>query len=70
MLGMPAEGRGADAETDMITNRHKYFRWTKRTALLTFAYAVAFPAFVGYIAYTTDVSAAFTLGTRGLGAGR
>lgn len=70
MIGMLAQGRGADAETDMITNRHKYFRWTKRTAFITFAYAVAFPAFVGYFAYTTDVSAAFTLWTRGVGAGR
>jgi hypothetical protein len=70
MIGMLAQGRGADAETDMITNRHKYFRWTKRTAFITFAYAVAFPAFVGYFAYTTDVSAAFTLWTGGVGAGR
>lgn len=41
---------------DMIINRHKYFRWTKRTAFLTFAYVVAVPAFVGYIGFVTDVS--------------
>lgn len=41
---------------DMINNRHKYFRWTGRTARITFAYVVAFPAFVGYWAYKTDVS--------------
>ena len=41
---------------DMIVNRHKYFRWTKRTAFLSFAYVVAFPAFVGYWAFVTDVS--------------
>ena len=41
--------------TDMMVNRHKYFRWTGRTARITFAYMVAFPAFIGYLAYTTDV---------------
>lgn len=40
---------------DMFVNRHQYFRWTPRTAYLTFAYVVAFPAFIGYLAYTTDV---------------
>ncbi|KAI9865502.1 MAG: hypothetical protein M1824_002241 [Vezdaea acicularis] len=39
---------------DMFVNRHQYFRWTPRTAYLTFAYVVAFPAFIGYLAYTTD----------------
>jgi len=39
----------------MMVNRHKYFRWTGRTARITFAYMVAFPAFIGYLAYTTDV---------------
>lgn len=46
----------------MIVNRHKYFRWTKRTALLSFAYVVAFPAFVGYWAFVTDVSFPSPLG--------
>ena len=40
----------------MMVNRHKYFRWTGRTARITFAYMVAFPALIGYLAYTTDVS--------------
>ena len=40
----------------MWINRHKYFRWTGRTARITFAYVVAFPALIGYLAYTTDVS--------------
>ena len=40
----------------MMVNRHKYFRWTGRTARITFAYMVAFPAFMGYLAYTYDVS--------------
>ncbi|KAI9811677.1 MAG: hypothetical protein M1832_000711 [Thelocarpon impressellum] len=39
---------------NMYVNRHKYFRWTPRTAWLTFSYVAAFPAFVGYFAYTTD----------------
>jgi hypothetical protein len=39
----------------MFLNRHKYFRWTGRTARITFAYVVAFPALIGYLAYTTDV---------------
>jgi hypothetical protein len=41
---------------DMHSNRHKFFRWTPRTAGLTFIYVVAFPAFVGYLGYVTDVS--------------
>lgn len=40
----------------MVVNRHKFFRWTPRTARITFAYVVAFPALIGYLAYTTDVS--------------
>jgi len=39
---------------NMYVNRHKYFRWTGRTAGITFAYVIAFPAFIGYWAFTTD----------------
>ncbi|RDW71238.1 NADH:ubiquinone oxidoreductase subunit 2 [Coleophoma cylindrospora] len=39
---------------NMAVNRFKYFRWTKRTAGITFAYAVAVPAVVGVLAYMTD----------------
>ena len=35
----------------------KYFRWTPRTAWITFAYAVAVPAMFGYMGFVTDVSA-------------
>jgi hypothetical protein len=42
-------------EAEMYVNRHKYFRWTPRTAWITFAYVIAFPTFLGYWAYTTDV---------------
>jgi len=38
----------------MAANRYKYFRWTSRTARISFAYVVAFPAFIGYWAYVTD----------------
>ena len=41
---------------NMSANRWKYFRWTPRTARVTFKYVVFFPALVGYLAYSTDVS--------------
>jgi hypothetical protein len=40
----------------MNTNRHKYFRWTPRTAWITFAYVLVVPTMVGILAYKTDVS--------------
>ena len=40
----------------MYTNRHKYFRWTPRTAWLTIAYVVIVPGIFGYMGYVTDVS--------------
>lgn len=40
----------------MTTNRHKYFRWTRRTAWLTFAYVVLVPGILGTAGYMTDVS--------------
>lgn len=42
----------------MTNNRYKYFRWTPRTAGITFAYMVVVPGVIGYIAYKTDVSCA------------
>lgn len=41
--------------TDMSTNRYKYFRWTPRTALITFNYVILVPAIFGVVAYSTDV---------------
>ncbi|KAF2143320.1 uncharacterized protein K452DRAFT_286152 [Aplosporella prunicola CBS 121167] len=35
-------------------NRHKYFRWTPRTAWYSIAYCVLVPSVLGYIAYSTD----------------
>lgn len=40
----------------MTTNRYKYFRWTPRTAWITFVYVAVVPSIFGYFAYTTDVS--------------
>jgi hypothetical protein len=40
----------------MTTNRHKYFRWTRRTAWLSFAYVMLVPAMLGTAGYMTDVS--------------
>jgi hypothetical protein len=45
----------------MTVNRHKYFRWTPRTAWITFAYVVAVPALLGTAGYMTDVGCAGTL---------
>ncbi|KAI0841690.1 NADH:ubiquinone oxidoreductase 6.6kD subunit [Hypoxylon sp. FL0890] len=39
---------------EMTTNRHKYFRWTPRTARITFMYCVVVPTLLGVIAYKTD----------------
>lgn len=33
-----------------------YFRWTPRTAKITFIYVALIPSIMGYIAYKTDVS--------------
>lgn len=41
---------------DMMTNRFKYFRWTPRTARVSFIYMILVPSILGYFAYTTDVS--------------
>ncbi|PHH85721.1 hypothetical protein CDD83_11252 [Cordyceps sp. RAO-2017] len=38
----------------MQKNRHRYFRWTPRTARITFMYMVVVPAITGYIMYKTD----------------
>ncbi|CCU80302.1 unnamed protein product [Blumeria hordei] len=39
---------------NMWINRYKYFRWTGRTARITFAYVVVVPSILGYLAYKTD----------------
>ncbi|KAL2220524.1 hypothetical protein M432DRAFT_637057 [Thermoascus aurantiacus ATCC 26904] len=39
---------------ELNQNRYKYFRWTPRTAWITFVYAAVVPGILGYIAYKTD----------------
>ncbi|EON98118.1 putative nadh:ubiquinone oxidoreductase subunit protein [Phaeoacremonium minimum UCRPA7] len=39
---------------DMTNNRYKYFRWTPRTAWITFVYVGLVPALFGIVAYSTD----------------
>lgn len=41
--------------TELNQNRYKYFRWTPRTAWLSFVYMVAIPGALGFVAYKTDV---------------
>jgi cytochrome b561 len=43
---------------EMTNNRHKYFRWTKQTAFITFMYMVVVPSALGVAGYMTEVSAA------------
>jgi hypothetical protein len=40
----------------MQANRYKYFRWTPRTARISFIYVVVVPTIFAYVAYKTDVS--------------
>ncbi|RKF55469.1 NADHubiquinone oxidoreductase 6.6kD subunit [Golovinomyces cichoracearum] len=47
---------------NMWINRYKYFRWTGRTAKITFAYMVVVPSIIGYIAYTSDVRSSSIIG--------
>ncbi|KAH7406794.1 hypothetical protein DE146DRAFT_753344 [Phaeosphaeria sp. MPI-PUGE-AT-0046c] len=39
---------------NMTTNRHKYFRWNKRTAWISFAYVFLVPAMLGTAGYMTE----------------
>lgn len=40
----------------MYVKRHEFFRWTPRTAWLSFVYVVAVPSCFLYLAYRTEVS--------------
>lgn len=55
--------------TDMSANRWKYFRWTPRTAWITFVYVVAVPSVLYYVGFVSEVSSAlfFGLGYDGVG---
>jgi hypothetical protein len=39
----------------MMVNRHKYFRWTRRTAWISFAYVILVPTMLGTAGYMTEV---------------
>ncbi|EKG12293.1 hypothetical protein MPH_10598 [Macrophomina phaseolina MS6] len=43
---------------NLSPNRYKYFRWTPKTAWISFWVAVAVPSVVGIIAYRTDADTA------------
>ena len=51
------QDKRANKHPDMVVNRHKYFRWTRRTAFIATMYVVVVPATLGYFGYMTDVSA-------------
>jgi hypothetical protein len=40
----------------MQKNRHHYFRFTPKTARISFIYMAVVPAIFGWVAYKTDVS--------------
>jgi hypothetical protein len=40
----------------MYVKRHEYFRWTPRTAWLSFVYVIAVPSAFLYMANKTEVS--------------
>lgn len=39
----------------MSSSRYRYFRWTRRTALITFNYMIVVPVIIGTAAYATEV---------------
>ena len=45
----------------MHQNRYKFFRWTPRTAKITFWYVVAVPLALGVVAFKTEVSLSWCL---------
>ena len=51
----------ADTVADMQANRYKYFRWTPRTAWITFVYVAVVPSVLGYVGYVTEVSGLLSL---------
>lgn len=53
-LGLYLTDRNPQIATNV--NRAAYFRWTPRTARLTFIFAVAVPSVLLYAGYQTDVS--------------
>ncbi|KAH6849756.1 hypothetical protein B0I37DRAFT_413205 [Chaetomium sp. MPI-CAGE-AT-0009] len=58
MAGLPHNKMAMDPALvrlgNMVANRYKYFRWTKRTATISFVYVMVIPAIVGYLGYKND----------------
>ncbi|KAK3943011.1 hypothetical protein QBC46DRAFT_338982 [Diplogelasinospora grovesii] len=58
MAGLPHNKMAMDPALvrlgNMSAQRYKYFRWTPRTAWISFMFLGVVPACVGYVAYTTD----------------
>ncbi|KUI64056.1 hypothetical protein VM1G_10867 [Cytospora mali] len=50
----PAIVRLNMCRADVSSNRYKYFRWTPRTALISFNYVILVPSILGYFAYATE----------------
>jgi len=41
---------------ELNKQRWRYFRWTPRTAFISFMYAIAVPSVTAYLFWKTDVS--------------
>lgn len=54
--GVMIQGSADTTETELNKERWRYFRWTPRTAWISFMYAVFVPSVVGYAFAKTDVS--------------
>ncbi|KAL2135266.1 hypothetical protein VTI74DRAFT_9146 [Chaetomium olivicolor] len=58
MAGLPHNKMAMDPALvrlgNMVSNRYKYFRWTKRTAGITFMYVAVIPTIIAYLGYKTD----------------
>lgn len=50
---------------NMTTSRYRYFRWTPRTALITFNYMILVPFLVGTVAWSTEGKYNFRAKRRG-----
>ncbi|CAN8096612.1 unnamed protein product [Discula destructiva] len=56
---------GINRLNTMMSNRYKYFRWTPRTAWLSFVYMIAVPTALGTVAYRTDGKYSFRAKRKG-----
>ncbi|KAK3295910.1 uncharacterized protein B0H64DRAFT_442271 [Chaetomium fimeti] len=58
MAGLPHNKMAMDPALvrigNLSSNRYKYFRWTKRTATVSFVFVIAIPGILGYLGYKND----------------